>query len=326
MPLLTIQQLFYSIDESAIIADFSLTLKEKEIVAILGESGSGKSTILRLIAGLTQPDSGELLLDNERIIPPSEKLIAGHGSIKLVKQDFGLFPNISLRENIVYELRFYTKDYQKERVDKLLKISNLYPISHRLPREVSGGEQQRTVIARALADEPRLLLLDEPFSHLDRQNKNRLKQEILSIISTEKSGCIFVTHDVADAYGIADKIVIIRKGQTMQIGTPEEIYFKPVNTYVAQLTGDTNLLVAAAALKLTGRVLSAKKKLLIRPEWMRLSPDGINAKIISKIFYGQNHTYQVEVEGLQMNWSNAREFKPGEIMQLAIDHSAIIDL
>ncbi|MDP5121945.1 MAG: ATP-binding cassette domain-containing protein, partial [Spirosomaceae bacterium] len=220
MSLLHISGLNFSIEENQIVKDFSFEINEGEIVAILGESGSGKSTILRLFAALEQPKSGTLLLDEERIIPPAEKLIAGNENIKLVKQDFGLFPNISLRENIAYEVRFYEESYRNQRVDKLLKISSLDKISHRLPRQVSGGEQQRAVIARALADEPRLLLLDEPFSHLDSLNKSRLKAEILTTIQEEKCGCVFVTHEVNDAFGIANKMVVIRKGKTLQIGTP----------------------------------------------------------------------------------------------------------
>ena len=207
----------------------------------MGESGSGKTTLLHLIAALCEPDSGTLTLDNERITPPSEKLIAGHPDIKLVKQDYGLFPNMSIRANIAYELRYYEENYRNQRVDKLLDISGLAHVQHHLPRQVSGGEQQRATIVKAIAEEPKLLLLDEPFSHLDAVNKRRLKNEVLDLIKTEEVSCIFVTHDVADAYGMADGLLIMQNGNALQVGSPEEIYQNPINQYVAEITGEVTL-------------------------------------------------------------------------------------
>ena len=165
MSLLKVSELNKFFDNQAVVNGISFSLEEGRILSILGESGSGKTTLLHLIAGLYEPDSGVLLLDNKRITPPSEKLIAGHPDIKLVRQDYGLFPNISIRANIAYELRYYEESYKQQRVDKLLSVSGLIHVQHHLPRQVSGGEQQRAVIVKAIAEEPKLLLLDEPFSH-----------------------------------------------------------------------------------------------------------------------------------------------------------------
>lgn len=319
MPVLTITNLDYSINKSTIVSDFSLEISEGEIVAILGESGSGKSTLLRLIAALEQPNSGTLLLDGERIIPPAEKLIAGHEDIKLVKQDFGLFPNISLRENIAYEVRFYEKQYQIERVSKLLKLSGLSEVSERLPREVSGGEQQRAVIARALADEPRLLLLDEPFSHLDLPNKQRLKSEILHLIREEKSGCVFVTHEVSDAFGIADKMIVIKQGQTLQIGTPTEIYEQPTSIYTAHLTGSVNLLSGKNLAPFVKEKVSPEDKFFVRPEWIMEEADGISGEIRSVIFAGHYYQYGVEANGVRIQWISFRLFSVNERINLKVN-------
>ncbi len=238
MPLLKIQNLHKSFLDKKAVNNISLSINKGEVLAILGESGSGKTTLLHLIAALYEPDSGMLTLDNQRITPPSEKLIAGHPDIKLVRQDYGLFPNMSIRENIAYELRFYEEKYRSKRIDKLLKISGLLKVQSHLPRQVSGGEQQRAVIVKSIAEQPKLLLLDEPFSHLDALNKRKLKQEILHIIKEEGVSCIFVTHDVSDAYGIADRLAIMRKGKILQIGNPENIYQNPDNQYVAEITGE----------------------------------------------------------------------------------------
>lgn len=320
MSLLRISELNFSIEQNSIISDFSLEITDGEIIAILGESGSGKSTLLRLIAALEQPDSGTLLLDDERIIPPAEKLIAGHEQIKLVKQDFGLFPNISLRENIAYELRFYEEVYRDERVGKLLKISDLSAISERLPRQVSGGEQQRAVIARALADEPRLLLLDEPFSHLDLTNKARLKTEVLATIREEKSGCVFVTHEVNDAFGIADKMIVIQAGETLQTGTPNEIYERPESVYTAQLTGLCNLLSYAEINSLKNDIAESKSTFMIRPEWLVENVDGISANIKEVTFSGHYYQYEVQVKGINLKWLSFKLYSVGEEVKLSVNN------
>ena len=247
MALLDIQNLHKSFKDRKAVNNINLSIEKGEILAILGESGSGKTTLLHLIAALYEPDAGTLLLDNQRITPPSEKLIAGHPDIKLVRQDYGLFPNMTIKENIAYELRYYEERYRNKRIDKLLKISGLAKVQKHLPRQVSGGEQQRAVIIKAIAEQPTLLLLDEPFSHLDALNKRKLKAEILHIIKDEGVTCIFVTHDVADAYGMADRLAIMRKGKILQIGTPENIYQKPDNQYVAKITGEVNPSVATVA-------------------------------------------------------------------------------
>ncbi|WP_259014019.1 ABC transporter ATP-binding protein [Emticicia fluvialis] len=292
MPLLKIQNLSRSFDDKKAINNISFALKKGEILAILGESGSGKTTLLHLIGALQEPDEGELLLEGNRITPPSRKLIAGHPDIKLVRQDYGLFPNISIRENIAYELRYYEENYRNKRVDKLLKLSGLDKVQTHLPREVSGGEQQRAVIAKAIAEQPKLLLLDEPFSHLDAVNKRRLKTEILRLIKAEEVSCIFVTHDVSDAYGMADRLAIMRKGKILQLDNPQTVYQHPANRYVAEITGEVNIVnedwVAKAGIK----------HQFVRPEQIRLAPlSPLKATVLSVKFLGSY--YEISLKCLE---------------------------
>jgi iron(III) transport system ATP-binding protein len=176
---------------------------------------------------------------------------------------------MSIRENIAYELRYYEENYRNERIDKLLQISGLEKVQSHFPRQVSGGEQQRAVIVKAIAEEPKLLLLDEPFSHLDAVNKRRLKAEVLNLIKTEEVSCIFVTHDVADAYGMADELLIMQNGQALQLDSPEEIYKNPINQYVAEITGEV--------------ALSDFSKGFIRPEQIRISEKSTMKAIVSSI-------------------------------------------
>lgn len=311
MPLLEISQLHKSFGKQKAVNNISLKLEKGEIRAILGESGSGKTTLLQLIAGLEEPDSGKLLLEGKAITPPSEKLIAGHPDIKLVKQDYGLFPNISLRENIAYELRFYEEGYKNKRVDKLLKLGGLWNIQNHLPRQVSGGEQQRTVILRSLAEQPKLLLLDEPFSHLDSRNKRKLKQEIQHIIKDEGVSCIFVTHEVADAYGIADKISVMQNGKFLRTDFPEKLYQSPINRYVAEMTGDV-------ALKAIEKGKTAHQNIdlqLLRPHQIILNEASESKAIVRNTsFMGAFYEIEIEIDDIHLKMLSSEKLSIGEII------------
>jgi iron(III) transport system ATP-binding protein len=299
MSLLKINNLYKSFEGVKAVNDISITLEKGKILAILGESGSGKTTLLHLIAALYEPDSGTLTLDNERIKPPSEKLIAGHPDIKLVRQDYGLFPNMSIRANIAYELRYYEENYRNERVDKLLEISGLAHVQHHLPRQVSGGEQQRATIIKAIAEEPKLLLLDEPFSHLDAVNKRRLKNEVLDLIKAEEVSCIFVTHDVADAYAMADELLIMQNGSALQLGSPEEIYRNPINNYVAEITGE----VQSEELSKKDGFITHHSTLctIIRPSQIRISPNANLRAIVESIkFLGAYYEVILKIDDLTL--------------------------
>lgn len=327
MSLLKIQNLHKTFggnsDESKkAVNNISLSIEKGEILAILGESGSGKTTLLHLIAALYEPDAGNLTLDGERITPPSEKLIAGHPDIKLVRQDYGLFPNMTIRENIAYELRYYEENYRNKRIDKLLKISGLQKAQSHLPRQVSGGEQQRAVIVKALAEQPKLLLLDEPFSHLDALNKRRLKNEILHIIKDEGVTCIFVTHDVADAYGMADRLVIMRKGKVLQIGTPEEVYQNPINQYIAEITGEVNPTLNPSPM---GRDFKSPPHFgegwegFLRPQQIRISETSEIKAIVESIkFLGAYYEVILKIDNLSLKMYSFDKLKVGDEVGIEI--------
>lgn len=316
MSLLKIQNLSKSFEDKKAVSQVSITLEKGEILAILGESGSGKSTLLHLIGALQQPDTGILLLEDKRITPPSEKLIAGHPDIKLVRQDYGLFPNISIRENIAYALRYYEENYRNKRVDKLLKLSGLDKVQKHLPREVSGGEQQRAVIVRAIAEQPKLLLLDEPFSHLDAVNKRKLKVEILRLIKAEEVSCIFVTHDVSDAYGMADYLAIMRKGKILQLGDPQKVYQQPLNQYVAEITGEVNI-VSQEWIESIGL---GTHSVFIRPEQITVSPSSaIRAEILSVKFLGAYYEIIIKTGAQTLKMFSFTPLKTGEEIGIVIN-------
>lgn len=240
--MLITKKLSYSYPEVFELAEVNLELQSGKILGIIGHSGSGKSTLLHLLAGLKEPNSGEIFINGEKLRTPSRKLVPGHEKIKLVTQQNTLFPNISIFENIAYELRYYTKEYQLERVNYLSDILNLKHLLKKVPRELSGGEIQRVMIAKAMADEPYVLLLDEPMANLDRIHKKQVMLSLQDLVEQENVACAMVTHDIFDAFGMAHELLIMDKGTFVQKGSSQEIYFQPENLYVAELTGQVNTL------------------------------------------------------------------------------------
>jgi len=191
----------FNYESSFSLKNISLKVEIGNILGIIGQSGSGKTTLLKLLAGLKEPALGSIFLNGQPLDPPSKKLVAGHKQIKMVTQQNTLFPNISIAENVVYELRYFEKKYQNQRVNKLAKDLNIAHLLSKYPRELSGGEIQRVMLAKAIADEPLLLLLDEPFANLDSILKRKVMTNLQTVLRNENIACVFVTHEISDAFG-----------------------------------------------------------------------------------------------------------------------------
>lgn len=218
----------------------SLTLPPGEIFAMVGESGSGKSTLLRLICGLEKPDGGRIFLEgrplvSDRLWVPPEKRQIG-----MVFQDGALFPHLTVAENIAYGLRPACRRQQCQRIETLLCLVGMDGFQTRYPHELSGGERQRLAVIRALAPEPSLLLLDEPFSSLDPSLRRQLRRDITRMLRELQCTVIMVTHDTDDALHVGDRVAVLRQGKFEQIGTPQEVYHFPANAHSARLFGEAN--------------------------------------------------------------------------------------
>ncbi len=248
-----------------------LTLNQGSILAVVGESGSGKSTLLQLIAGLLDAQEGEILLEGERVKGPAQQLVAGHPDVKVIFQHFNLSPKINVYQNIAYQLRAYTAEYRAARTLEMLRLCKLEGKEQLLPYQLSGGEKQRLAIARALAEEPRLLLLDEPFSNIDTMLKAQLKQDLVDIIKESSTTAIIVSHDMGDSLSVADRIAILQQGKLMQQDTPEAIYTHPATPYVAQLFGRCNFLDAKQCKNLFGIEIPKEHTAGIRAEHVAVS-------------------------------------------------------
>jgi iron(III) transport system ATP-binding protein len=274
----------------------SFSLESGRIMGLVGASGSGKSTLLNLLAGLADADTGRVLLNGTRVQGPSEVLVAGHTDIRLVHQEYQLMPNVSIRENITYAVRYFEKNYRTHRVDALLKLCRLTAVQDRLPRQVSGGEKQRTAIARAIADVPAVLLLDEPFSHLDLPNRLLVRDLLFELVREQQTACLFVTHDATDALSIADTIGILRDGKLIQLDTPEAVYLRPDTAYAARLTGRVTVLPEKYR-SLLGLPSSdrADRLLSIRPEQVVLAESGVPALVRAVFFMGSHYELEVDL-------------------------------
>lgn len=239
-PTLRAESVSRNFGTNTVLSGIELALGAGEWLGILGESGSGKSTLLRILGRFLDQDQGNVYFKEEKLKPVSGELMPGHGSIKLIHQEFELFPNQTVEENIAYSLRFYEPEYRAEKVSELLKVAGLAYVKNQKAKLLSGGEKQRTAIAKALAEQPDVLLLDEPFAHLDNHNRRVLADAIESMRKQQQMSCIFVTHEATDALAWSDRIAVLRNGEIIQIGTPQEVYNQPANSYVAELTGDIN--------------------------------------------------------------------------------------
>ena len=230
--MLKLQNITKIYEEKIVVNNISLEVQSGEILVLVGESGSGKTTLLNIISGSITPDSGSLNLDNQAIDLYFNRLIRDLPDIKLVPQDYRLKPDYTIAENIDLALTHYTQEYRRERVQELLALCGITEKKDKKPREVSGGEKQRTAIARAIADEPLVLLLDEPFSNLDSINRTHLRAKIVEIIKQESIACILVTHDLLDAFLVADRIGIMQKGNLLLVDSPVNIIQQTDNQYI----------------------------------------------------------------------------------------------
>lgn len=213
----------YNHSREETIKDFFLEIEQGEIISILGESGSGKSTILRLISGLEVPVRGTIKIDNKVMVDDHTFVLPEKRGVGMVFQDYALFPHMTVEKNIKFGLKKMSTSEKNQRLEEVLELVNLTEFKNRYPYELSGGQQQRVALARALAPQPSLLLLDEPFSNLDADLQNKIREELKNIIKRVGITSIFVTHDREDSKMIADRVVILKRGKIVRIGKPKEI-------------------------------------------------------------------------------------------------------
>ncbi|MDY0927222.1 ABC transporter ATP-binding protein [Pantoea trifolii] len=296
----------------------SLTIEEGEFITLLGPSGCGKTTLLNLMAGFAEADGGEIFIDGDLVteIPPYQR------EIGIVFQNYALFPHMTVEKNVGYGLRMrgVSKAEITERVEQALALVKLAGYGHRKPRELSGGQQQRVALARALVIRPKVLLLDEPFSALDKNLRLSMQVELKAIQRKLGVTTVFVTHDQGEALSMSDRVVVMSAGHVRQIGTPDEIYRQPRDPFVAGFVGDVNILPGryagrdhAAVLELGGNALrlpaervqasvGERLDVYVRPENIQLGPlsshSFLSATVITHVFQGDHVDVHLDVPAL----------------------------
>jgi iron(III) transport system ATP-binding protein len=299
----------------------TLKVEAGEVVCLLGASGCGKTTLLRLAAGVETPSAGRILLDKAEVAGPSRFVEPEKRGVGLMFQDYALFPHLSVAENVGFGLRAMSTADSMIAVDRALGRVGLRHLGGSYPHQLSGGEQQRVALARAVAPRPGVLLMDEPFSNLDQRLRDEVRTETLALIRELRATTIIVTHDPQDAMRLADRIVLLRKGQIVQAGTATELYSHPVDLYTARLFCDFNELPAVAGdgmvetpfgdFPLSGINAGAAVSVCIRPQSIvtgqpdlieRRLPDGARwrpGRVISRRFLGEVDMVELAVSGVE---------------------------
>jgi sulfate transport system ATP-binding protein len=286
VPAASVRCLSKSFKKTVVLEDIDFDVAEGESLVLLGASGSGKTTILRIIAGLEEPDTGRIILHGKDVT----ELPARERGVGVIFQSYALFPRMTVEQNIGYGLRIrrHSRKDVKEAVDGLLELVHLEEHRRKYPSQLSGGQQQRVAIARTLAYKPQVLLFDEPFGALDAQTRVRLRREISGLLKQVKVPAIFITHDQEEALELGDRIAVLNAGRLEQVGTPDEVYNRPETEYVATFLGAANLLlgvVNSGAVEIGTAAIPAPEeterfrdgqsvKLVFRPEDVHLSRSG----------------------------------------------------
>jgi iron(III) transport system ATP-binding protein len=235
----------YRGNRSAAVDSVSFTVQPGALVALVGESGAGKTTVLRLAAGFESPDAGAIRVGGRVVADAAGTFVAAERrGVGLVFQDNALFPHLSVENNVAFGLRHLPREQRDSRVVEVLKRVGLGGLAPRMPHTLSGGQQQRVALARALAPEPRVLLLDEPFSSLDPSLRDQVRDDVCGVLRRAGASALFVTHDAHDALGLADHIVVLSAGRVEQAGTPAEVYGQPRSEVVARAFGACNVMQA----------------------------------------------------------------------------------
>ena len=292
-----------------VLVGVDLEVAQASTTAVLGPSGCGKTTLLRLVAGFLRPDAGVIRLGGELVADPSTSVPTARRRVGYVAQEGALFPHLDVTRNITFGLDRSARRSGR-RVEELLELVGLPAgVAHRYPHELSGGQQQRVAVARALAPEPRVVLLDEPFSSLDAGLRAETGRAVIHALQASGATAILVTHDQDEALSLADQVAVMRSGRVAQVGTPREVYEEPVDRGVAEFVGAAVVLPAQVAgatatseigdLPLTGDLRDGSGLVLLRPEQICVGPaeaDGHRARVVEVGYHGHDASVRLRLE------------------------------
>lgn len=308
---LTIQKLSKKFGERFAVNQASWSAQSGQIICLLGHSGCGKTTMLRLIAGLETPTEGSIQLERKVLWDPYQQVQAEERNIGFVFQDYALFPHLSVLENVMFGLKKIPKHERQSIAENALNHVSMSHHIHSYPHTLSGGEQQRVALARALAPKPHVLLMDEPFSNLDHRLRDQIRQSTIDILKQTSTTTIIVTHDPEEALQIADQIILMHQGKIIQSGTPKQLYFQPKTLFAARYFSDLNEIKTQIQDQqlhtIFGNIAIPKHltnsneiRCYFRPHQLRVSriktENSLAAKIISSNFLGYSQLLKLKIE------------------------------
>jgi iron(III) transport system ATP-binding protein len=299
-----------------------LSVAQGGTLALLGPSGCGKTTLLRLVAGFESADAGEVELDGRVLMGPSIFVPPEKRRVGLVFQDFALFPHLDVGANVAFGMPSGVD--KRDRVERMLVLVGLNGLTHRMPHELSGGQQQRVALARTLAAEPKLVLMDEPFSNLDPGLRARVRADVRKLVESLGMTTVFVTHDQEEALSIAARIAVMLDGRIVQSAAPADVYRHPASRAVAEFLGDANIIAGEAR---DGRIHcelgavpasggeTGSVQVMIRPEDLALDENGRGAAVVESEYYGHDQMITVRLESgtlLRIRDLPGRRITPGD--------------
>lgn len=279
--MLQVQNISFGYDEKPVLKSINFSVEKGQNVAIIGESGCGKSTLLKLIYGLYDLDEGAIAWGTRKITGPKFNLVPGMPFIKYLAQDFDLMPYTTVAENVGKFLSNTISSNKQARVQQLLEMVEMTEFAHVQAKYLSGGQQQRVALARVLAQEPEILLLDEPFSHIDNFRKNALRRNLFAYLKGQGITCIVATHDSTDALSYSDETIVLQKGVLIDKANSYSLYNNPINKYVASMFGEVNELYLSELVPLE----EEDKVLLLYPNQLKVVDNGLLKAVVKQSYF-----------------------------------------
>lgn len=287
--MLHVKNISFGYNEKTIIKNIDFTIERGQHIAVIGESGCGKSTLLKLIYGLYDLSEGQIFWGETQVLGPKYNLVPGMPFMKYLAQDFDLMPYVTVAENVGKFLSNFYPEEKKQRIQELLEIVEMTAYANVKAKYLSGGQQQRVALARVLALEPEVMLLDEPFSHIDNFRKNALRRNLFAYLKAKKITCIVATHDSTDALSFADETFVLYDGKIVDRGPSMIIYNNPVNKYTASLFGEVNELKLSDIVEVDGE----DEVVLLYPHQLRVVESG-KMKVLAKQSYYKGSHYLIK--------------------------------
>jgi ABC-type Fe3+/spermidine/putrescine transport system ATPase subunit len=283
--MLQVQNISFGYAERRVIHNINFTIEKAQNIAVIGESGCGKSTLLKLIYGLYDLDEGNIIWNETEVLGPKYNLVPGMSFAKYLSQDFDLMPYTTVAENVGKFLSNVFPEKKKERVQELLEIVEMTEYADVKTKYLSGGQQQRVALARVLALEPEILLLDEPFSHIDNFRKNALRRNLFAYLKSQGVTVIVATHDSTDALSFADETIVLQDGKIVDKAGSQSLYSNPINKYVASLFGEVNELKLSHLVAIEGE----DEIILLYPHQLKVVDNGLMEVIVKQSYFKGSH-------------------------------------